>query len=433
MSAPGNARPSDRTADIAEAWLDLQRHLEWTYGLPSLPFILSDSRTVLDEVLVRVRLFARQHGCALHEIEVGDDPGPQVRALLPGEGIAWLTVAGSASEQEGRWRRLLHLLNELRTPLNRDFHGAVIIAGPASVAALAAGVAGDLWAVRSFVRTVASPALPVSPPARLENHDEFGDPIGRSTSQPVPADRRGPATREVIDLVRRSSREAVRGDVAEAYRLMERAAELAVTDTAETRGLVRLSHAGLAIEQEDWPLAQRLLAAPAEPDVSPSLERPLLDARGRLAQRFGDWAVAAEAYRRSLELSREILERSPSDGAARDVSVSLDNVGRVAEARGDWAAAEAAYAESLGLARELRDRLGTPESVRDVSISLNNLGRVAEARGDWAAAEAAFTEAAELFRLVADTVRTPVAEEEATTAQARLAELQERRAAETAD
>jgi tetratricopeptide (TPR) repeat protein len=97
-----------------------------------------------------------------------------------------------------------------------------------------------------------------------------------------------------------------------------------------------------------------------------------------------------------LDAGRERLPRKPGAQAParrtagwhaeslRDLSVSLNKVGGVAERQGDWTQAESAYRESLALRRQLVERLGgTPESLRDLSVSLDNLGGVAERQGDW--------------------------------------------------
>lgn len=66
--------------------------------------------------------------------------------------------------------------------------------------------------------------------------------------------------------------------------------------------------------------------------------------------------------------------------ARRDLSVSLNNVGRVAEARGEWDVAEDAYRESLEIRQELDDLLGTPQAQQDVSTSVENLKRLGQNR-----------------------------------------------------
>ena len=90
------------------------------------------------------------------------------------------------------------------------------------------------------------------------------------------------------------------------------------------------------------------------------------------SQAQGDWAQADKAYRESLEISRQLVERlGGTPEALRDVSVSLNNVGQVAQAQGDWAQANKAYRESLAISRKLVESLGgTPEAMEDVAIAL---------------------------------------------------------------
>ena len=100
-----------------------------------------------------------------------------------------------------------------------------------------------------------------------------------------------------------------------------------------------------------------------------------------MARAQGNWAQAESAYRESLTLSRQLVERlGGTPEALRDLSVSLNNVGGVAWMQGDRTQAEIVYRESLGLRRELVERLGgTPEALSDLSVSLTNLSRLPDA------------------------------------------------------
>jgi hypothetical protein len=67
--------------------------------------------------------------------------------------------------------------------------------------------------------------------------------------------------------------------------------------------------------------------------------------------------------------------------AARDLTVSLNNVGRVAMAAGRLDDADAAYTESLTIARRLAGAdPGNAQAARDVSVSLVRLAELAERR-----------------------------------------------------
>ncbi len=156
----------------------------------------------------------------------------------------------------------------------------------------------------------------------------------------------------------------------------------------------------------------------------------------------GDWPQAESAYRESLALSRQLVERlGGTPEALRDLSVSLDNVGQVARRKGDWRAGRervprkpgpetparraarrhargaarpvggagqrrprgqaqatgrrpsTVYARAWRSSRQLvAQHGGTPEALRDLSVSLDNVGRVAQAQGDWAQAESVYRE-----------------------------------------
>ena len=103
-------------------------------------------------------------------------------------------------------------------------------------------------------------------------------------------------------------------------------------------------------------------------------------------------------------VSGEPGDRAATGGAAgRDAGVAARCVdlagqrGRVAEAQGEWQEAGAAYRESLAIARQLVERLGrTPESLDDLAASLLNVARLPE--GDAAAAE----EARAIYQSLAD-------------------------------
>jgi tetratricopeptide (TPR) repeat protein len=126
----------------------------------------------------------------------------------------------------------------------------------------------------------------------------------------------------------------------------------------------------------------------------------VLDEVGNVARIQGDWAHAARAYTKSLEISRQLIEQlGDTPEALRNLSISLNNVGIVARAQGDWAQAERVYTESLQIRRQLIERLGgTPEALRGLSVSLDNVGLVARAQGDWAQAERVYTESLEIRR-----------------------------------
>ena len=77
-------------------------------------------------------------------------------------------------------------------------------------------------------------------------------------------------------------------------------------------------------------------------------------------RRKGEWQRGRRtAYRKAWRSRGQLVERlGGTPESLRDLSVSLDNVGRVAQAQGEWGEAGAAYRESLAIARQLVERLG---------------------------------------------------------------------------
>ncbi len=140
---------------------------------------------------------------------------------------------------------------------------------------------------------------------------------------------------------------------------------------------------------------------------------------GRIADRHGNYALAAERLQEGLRLAEEaglhdlisLLQRSIGTVAARrgeygqaeahfqqglifarlqgqaeKISALLVNLGAVATHQGRYKEAEAYYQEALPLARDS----GQPERV---SLLLMNMGVLAAYRGEYAEAEAAYQEA----------------------------------------
>jgi eukaryotic-like serine/threonine-protein kinase len=109
---------------------------------------------------------------------------------------------------------------------------------------------------------------------------------------------------------------------------------------------------------------------------------------GQLAQRRGDYPLAAQLTQQSLDLYRQIGERA---GIASSVSL----LGVLARIRGDFPAAVAYQQEGLGLRREANDLLG-------IGASLNNLGNLAYTQGDYAAAREYHSQSMEVKRQIND-------------------------------
>jgi hypothetical protein len=81
-----------------------------------------------------------------------------------------------------------------------------------------------------------------------------------------------------------------------------------------------------------------------------------------------------------LTIARRLAAADPGNAqAARDVSVSLNNVGQVAVAAGRLGDADTAYTEMLDIARRLAAAdPGNAEAARDVMVSLVRLAELAE-------------------------------------------------------
>jgi tetratricopeptide (TPR) repeat protein len=154
------------------------------------------------------------------------------------------------------------------------------------------------------------------------------------------------------------------------------------------------------------PLARQALDAAgrltARPPVAPAQERLLAAAQSQVADclvlrgQAGDADQAVGFYRQALEVLERLLAAAPDSGpqfdqAARDVSVSLNQLGAFLAARGLPGDADQALAHyQRGLT--LRERLlaATPDSAakaRDVVVSHAKLAAFGERTGDQALAE----------------------------------------------
>jgi tetratricopeptide (TPR) repeat protein len=395
------------------AALALLRHLEWQSERFSLIFLFADVGPALG-CLQWVK--ARLVGDSVRQRQAPDSLVNAPQAWLDSlllemqdgafdRGSTWLFVNRHSSDSlwNGARRRLLARLNERRFLLERDWHGCLICLLPPAFREEAQRMAPDLWHVRSFSLTLAAPQsdTPASGSGAvaqgrgaiaagaegvaIRGANQAATNLGtgvayefewkRALEQAGQEDRRyvlllaGPAIDSLLSKGRPADAKAV---ALQAVSIARKVDEPAGTESAQSA---------------DSAHSQRELSR-------------VLDLLGRVARAQGDWPAAESAYRESLEISRQLVQRlGGTPEALRDVSVSLDNVGQVARAQGDWPAAESAYRESLEIRRQLVQRLGgTPEALRDVSVSLNNVGQVARAQGDWPAAESAYRESLEMRR-----------------------------------
>ncbi|MBK9140380.1 MAG: SEL1-like repeat protein [Verrucomicrobia bacterium] len=162
-----------------------------------------------------------------------------------------------------------------------------------------------------------------------------------------------------------------------------------LADSLANRGLPGDAEKALGHYQRSLAVAERLLqanpeSAQAARDVSVSLERlgDFLASRGLP----GDAEKALGHYQRSLEVSERLLLANPESAqAARDVSVSLDQLADFLASRGLPGDAEKAlghYQRSLAVAeRLLQANPDSAQAARDVSVSLERLGDFLARRG----------------------------------------------------
>jgi adenylate cyclase len=109
---------------------------------------------------------------------------------------------------------------------------------------------------------------------------------------------------------------------------------------------------------------------------------------GETYRLWGDYAQAAEAFRRSLEMLNSVLDKRARLAARTNV---LKSAGSLANQQGDPAKARQMYQESLAILRELDDK-------PHVAALLNNLGNVAIFQEDYAAARPLFEESLAIMR-----------------------------------
>ena len=187
-------------------------------------------------------------------------------------------------------------------------------------------------------------------PADSTAHDAL-DALEQGNPKPVTE-----ALRERIDRQKQAGR-AANADAAEASRQL--GALLSLTDTV----------AALAAYRE---------AA----ELDPAHARTLIEI-GRLEQRTGSLARAAEALTQAIRASAQTDERT--------LGTAWTDLGDVRVAQGDLAAALEAYQKGLDIATRLvAGDAHNSQWQRDLSISHNKIGDVRVAQGDLAAALEAF-------------------------------------------
>jgi predicted ATPase len=109
-----------------------------------------------------------------------------------------------------------------------------------------------------------------------------------------------------------------------------------------------------------------------------------LDGLGNLAMDKSDFAVASQFIEESLAIRQELGDRA-------EIALSLFHLGNMAREQGDNGTARMRYEESLALWRELGDRQGR-------WLAYHNLGVVAEQEGDFERARSIYEECLPIWR-----------------------------------
>jgi len=143
---------------------------------------------------------------------------------------------------------------------------------------------------------------------------------------------------------------------------------------------------GRYIEGRQW-CARSLAKTGAERRTSERANA--LNTAGSLALGQSDYRASVEAAQESLEISRELNDRT-------GIANSLNILGLVASNRGQFALANTLHEESLAITRELRDDLG-------VAALLNNMGNTLYAQSEIVTAKRLYLESLAIRRQIGDT------------------------------
>ncbi len=385
--------PDGVAEDVAVALL---RHLEWQQESFSVVFLFAD----IGPISALIDWLARNaalRGSPVQRIDATDTFVGDAEAWLDGllalwrqqplaPGSHWLLLHRHPAD--GRWTRarlrLLARVNERRYLLEQHVKRPLVIVLPLRFRDAARRIAPDLWHVRAFSQELAAPKAALK---------------GSIARVPNPAPPQSSETMAMAPSAAYSTWVRVwqGADPGAIYLPLAQAAVSELLNSGRPGDAMEVALQAQAEGRRRLSLPDTASRERVQRDLS-----LVLDELGRVARAQGDWAQADKAYRESLEISRDLVERlGGTPESLRDMSVSLDKLGDVASAQGDWAQADKAYREGLEINRGLVERLGgTPESLNDLAISFLNLGvieraqqRPAEARGYFdqglAAAEAA--------------------------------------------
>ncbi len=316
-------------------------------------------------------------------------------AAAPAPRLIWLEAcrgAGQAAWEQARGE-LLSRLNERRGRLESELAGALVLLLPEGAQRAAAGLAPDLWHVRSLGMSLAGAAEPSA------------DAAVELTQQPAEAARGRPAQDASAEATWATAwwqrwQRMLAGRAIDSIPIEDEGLlAFNVWDGLKSQGILlrqgHLADAQLLADQLVRLARRRAAQGAGLLDVATSRElSAALDALGDSLQMAGRPQEAVPVYEECLAICRELAQRlGGTSMVLRDLAIALNNIGRVAQALGDWRRAGAAYEESLALHRTLATRLGeTPEALRELSLALNNAGRAAQAQGDWGRAGAMYDE-----------------------------------------
>ena len=345
-------------------------------------------------------------------------------SVAPAPRLVWLEAHRGAGQEAWEQARgeLLSRLNERRGRLEAELAGTLVLVLPEGAQRSAAGLAPDLWHVRSLglSLTVASepgPGGQVLPDAALRPDD------GAQAAQPR---RSGPEeeTREA-DAGSAALAEAPADGASEAWlrrwqgllagRSIEQLdlddealLDFSVADSLACQGaLLRQGRTAEALQLADqWVRLARRRQARGLGLLDIGVRRELcavLEAQARVLLLLGRPQEALALSEERVRVCRELLARQGETAATlRELALALEQLSRVAQIQGDWPRAALTAEESLGLHRKLVGRLGeTPDSLRGLALALDRAGHAAQSLGDWYRAGAAYEESLSLRQALA--------------------------------
>lgn len=206
------------------------------------------------------------------------------------------------------------------------------------------------------------------------------------------------------------------------------------TDESRESLSARLEHAGSAAEaRSDWAAAadfyresmniRRQLADTARtPESRLELARVVL-LIGDVENVGGGWRNADMRFEEGLQILRDVVAQSDLPEFWPALAQALQRVGAAALERGDLQAADRAYQEELAITRRLVALQETPKRQRDLALAIYSMGLVAKKRGDWPSAESMYQECLEILRKLADRLDTPASMRDVASALSEIGEI----------